>query len=395
MLLLALASALDRHVDAIPSATLLSHTIVSLADVKRQAAGARLVSLEIPGWFAAIVFEFLALVYFWRSGRAARVRDALRSRLGSEFAVRFVFGAMLALIARAATIVPSFYLWRIDRIMGLSSALTRVWAYEYVLGTILGMIAAGFIAALTLWIADRTHQWYLYAIAAVVAVSLVGTLLGPYIIAPLFERYTPLSGALETRERLSAARYGYAGIPILVEHRLDRIPSDAAKTQGMGRTQRIVLADTLVDAATPGEITFFVVAQIASLNDRDPLRLALIDAAIVIVGTALAVVVADRIPFRRDDDPVARLPLAGALLAAVYVAAVPVDHAVVAGMQLQAYREAVEMTGDRASALRALVRSADDRIEEVCPGTLGRVFLYRAASAGELADAVGGSSGCR
>jgi STE24 endopeptidase len=395
MLLLALATALDRHVDAIPSTMLLSHTIASLADAKRQAAGARLLSLEMPGWFAAIVFEFAALVYFWRSGSAARVRDALRLRLGSEFAVRFVFGAALALIARIATILPAFYLWRVDRIMGLSSALTRVWAYEYVLGTVLGMIVAGFIVAFTLWIADRTHQWYLYAIASIVCVSLIGTLLAPYIIAPLFERYTPLSGAIAAEQRALVSRYGYGEIPILVEHRLDRIPADTAKTQGMGSTQRIVLADTVVAAATPQEITFYVTAQIAALNDRDPLRLALIDAAIVIVGTAIAVVIADRVPFRRDDDPVSRLALAGALLAVVYIGAVPVDHNVVAGMQLRADREAVEMTGDRISALRALVRSADDRIEEVCPGTLGRIFLYRTASIGERAEAAGGSSGCR
>lgn len=395
MLLLALVSALDRHVDAIPSATLLSHTLVSLVDAKRQAAGARFVSLEMPGWFAAIVFEVIALVYFWRSGRAAQVREGLRARLGSEFAVRFVFGATLALIARIATIVPAFYLWRVDRIMGLSSALTRVWAYEYVLGTILGMIVAGFIAAFMLWIADRTHQWYLYAIASIVGVSLVGTLLAPYIIAPLFERYTPLSGTVAAQAQAFAAQHGYAGIPILVEHRLDRIPTDAAKTQGMGATQRLVLADTLMSAATPAEIRFYVAAQIASLEDHDPLRLALIDAAIVVVGTALAVMIADRIPFRRDDDPVSRLALAGALLAVVYIGAVPVDHDVVAAMQLRAERQAVDTTGDRASALRTFVRAGDDRLEQVCPGTLGRIFLYRSASLGERADGVGASSGCR
>jgi hypothetical protein len=387
---------LTRYVDAIPATKLLSQSIATLVDAQRQAAGARLVSLELPWWFAVVLLQAVVLFYFWRSGGAARCRDALRERLGSEFAVRFAFGAVLALVARAAAAIPSFVLWRIDRAMGLAHALTRVWAYEYLLGTILGMIVAGLVAAIVLWLVDRTHQWYLYTIGAIVAISLLGTLADPFAIAPLFERYVPLGGTLGARAHAFAARHGYDGLDIVVEHRVDRIPADAAKTQGMGATQRVVLADTLVAAATPGEIDFYVADEIATLNDHDPLRLALIEAAIVIVGIALAVVIADRVPFRRDDDPVSRLTIVGALLACVYLGAVPVDHAVVSSMQLHADREAVAMTGDPADALRAFVRAGDERIEQVCPGTLGRVFLYRTPSLGERAIAVGGPyPGCR
>ncbi len=387
--------ALSRYVDSIPAAKLLSQSIATLVDAQRQAAGARLISLELPWWFGAIALQLIVLFYFWRSGAAARLRDALRQRFESEFAVRFVFGAVLALLARAAAAIPSFILWRIDRLMGLSHALTRVWAYEYALDTILGMLVAGLIAAIVLWLVERTHQWYLYTIAAILAISLLGTMAAPVAIAPLFERYVPLTGTVAARASAFAAQHGYAGIPIVVEHRIDRIPVDAAKVQGMGQTQRIVLADTLVGAATPAEIEFYVADDLAMLDDRDPLCLALIDAGILIVAVALAVVVADRIPFRRDDDPISRLTLVGALLALVYVGAVPVDHSVAASMQLRADREAVAMTGDRASALRAFVRAGDERIEQVCP-SLGRIFLYQAPSLGERAAAVGGPSpGCR
>lgn len=381
---------LTRSVDAIPAARLLSHSIVTLVDAQRQAAGARLVSLESPWWFVAILLQAIVLFYFWRSGNAARLRETLRNRLGSEFAVRFFFGAVLALIARVAAVIPSFILWRIDRVMGLSHALTRIWAYEYVLGTILGMLVAGVIAAVVLWLVDRTHQWYLYTIGAILAVFLLGTMVSPFAIAPLFERYAPFGGVAGARASAFAARHGYAGIPIVVEHRIDRIPVDAAKVQGMGVTQRIVLADTLVSVATPGEIEFYVADEVAALDDHEPLRLALIDAGIFILGVAIAVVIADRIPFRRDDDPVSRLALVGVLLALVYIGFVPVDHAVFSSMQLQADRQAVVMTGDPASALRAFVRAGDERVEQVCPNAFGRVFIYRSPPLGAQAAAVGG-----
>lgn len=394
-LMLAAVDALNRHVDALAPSALLSQPLSALVDADRQAAGARLISLELPGWFAALFAQAIVLFYFWRSGGAARWRDALRKRLRSETTVRFAFGATLALIARAAAIVPAFYLWRVDRIMGLSQALTRVWVYEYGLGTVIGMLVAGIIVVLVLWLVERTHQWYLYTIAGIVAVSLIGALLNPFVVAPLFDRFTPLSGPLAARAASFAAAHGYVGIPILVEHRVDRVPESAAATQGMGATQRISLAEAIVSVATPPEVDYYVAHDLAELNDHDPLDLALIDAFIVIVGVALSVVIADRVRFRRDDDSISRLALVGALLAIVYIPGVLVDHEVVTTMQLRAAREAVAMTGDRASAVRAFVRAGDERVEQACPSVVGRIFLYRIPSLGQDATAIGAQSGCR
>jgi hypothetical protein len=386
--------ALNRHVDALAAARLLAQPIAQLVDDHRQDAGARLVALEAPGWFAAVLAQAIALFYFWSSGGAARWRDALRTRLRSESLVRFLFGATLALVARAAALIPSFYLWRIERVMGLSYVLTRVWAYEYVIGTLLGMAVAGCIAAVVLWFVDRTHQWYLYTMAAIVAISIVGTLADPFIAAPLFERYVPLEGRLAVTARAFAAREGYPTIPILVEHRIDRIAVDPAKTEGMGATQRIALAESLVVASTPGEVRYYVADELAQLDAHDPLNLALVDAALVILAAAIAVVIADRVRFRRDDDPVSRITLVGALLAIVYIPGVYIDHQVVASMQVNASRVAVAMTGDRASAIRALVRAGDERVEQVCSSSLGRIMLYRSASLGQIAQAIGSRSGC-
>jgi len=393
-LLVVAVDELNRHVDALGPAQLLGRPMSELVDAQRQAAGARLVSLELPGWFAALLAQAGVLLYFWRSGGAARWRDALRARMRSEAAVRFAFGATLALLARVAAIVPAFYVWRVERVMGLSQALTRIWGYEYAIGTILGMLVAGVIVALVLWLVERTHQWYLYTIAGIVVVAVVGALVNPYVVAPLFERYTPLGGPLAARASAFAAQHGHAGIPILVEHRVDRIPESAATTQGVGPTARIVLEETIVGAATTGEIEYYVAHELAELDAHDPLNLALVDAAIAVFGVALAVVVADRIRFRRDDDPISRTTLVGAFLALVYIPGVLVDHEVVVSMQLRATRAAVAMTGDRVSALRAFVRAGDERVEQVCPSAAGRVFLYRVPSLGQDATAIGSPSGC-
>ena len=95
-------------------------------------------------------------------GRAARSRCG--AGYAREWGVRFLFGAALALVARVAALLPSFYLYRVDRILQLTTDLTRVWALFWIYHTLLGMIVAGLIAAVVLWLAERTHQWYAYTI---------------------------------------------------------------------------------------------------------------------------------------------------------------------------------------------------------------------------------------
>src|SRR6185503_9886056 len=134
-----------------------------------------------------------ALAYFWRSGGAAAWRDALRRRIRPEFAVRFVFGASLAGIARLAALIPDFYLYRVERVMELSGELSRAWAIDWVAGLIGAMLLGGLVAAAVLCIADRTHQWYIYTLFGFIAIALAVAWAGPTLIEPFSNRYVPLA----------------------------------------------------------------------------------------------------------------------------------------------------------------------------------------------------------
>jgi cytochrome b len=233
--------------------------------------------------------------------------------LRSEWAARFSFGAALALVARLAAFFPAFYLYRVDHMLGLTTQLTRYWVLFWLFHTIVAMAIAGFIAAVILWLASRTHQWYVYAIGGILAASVVWAYLSP--------------------SRLRT----FAG-------------------------------------STPPELRF--VAAFAQGVQHDQLSIALIQGGIIIVFAALAVVIADRVRFRRDDDPLSRLTLVGALLALVYLAAVPVRNSVQRSYDLGDDAYAVAFTDDPANAVRALVREGDQRMVEVCPEMAGALFLY-------------------
>ncbi len=364
---------IDRRVDAMSDAVMLSKPATALVDETRQEAADRLVNWTIPGEFASILASAAALFYFWKSGWAAALRDRLRRMLRSETLVRFSFGFSLALLAKLAALVPDFYLYRVNRVLGIFTELTPGWLNEWLVTTAIAAVAAGIAAAAVLWLVDRTHQWYVYTAMAIVLVAAGAAYFAPSL--PRFSHYAPLAGNTKAPLEALMRRAGFANVPILVEDRSLRTGVETAAASGVGASREVVISDTLIAADTPAEIEFVVAHQIAHFVHGDVLRVYLWRAFLLMAGAAVAISIADRVRFRRDDDPLSRLSLVGSLLACAYLVAVPVDAAILRNTEPPADAYALQMTNDRAAAVRALVRSADQQLMEVCPDVVARVFF--------------------
>ncbi len=383
-------NATDKRVSAIPQATLLEQPATGLVDPDRQAAAARLIRWKAPGWILMVLAQIFALAYFWRSGGAAAWRDRLRRSIRSEFFVRFLFGATLAAVAEFAALLPDFYLYRVERVMELTGELSRAWAIDWMLGLLGAMLLTGIVAAAVLWLADRTHQWYIYTLFGFIAISLALAWGGPAFIEPIFNHYTPMQMAGRPQVGALLASAGAADIPLVVEDRSQRAQTQGARADGLWSTRRIVVADTVVAGSTPPELTWYVALEVAHVANGDLLRRALLQALILILGAALGVFVADRIGFRRDDDSVSRLALVGAIFGGVFFLAVPAYNVGMRAMEAQADVYAAKLTHDPSAGIRALVRTADENLEDVSPGPFATLYFERTPAIAERISALNG-----
>ena len=380
---------LDRRVNAIPTAALLHDPATSLVDPSRAAAADRLARWTLPGWLLSLAAQVALLAYFWRSGYAARLRDFLQRRIHARWLVRFVFGAALALLAKLASAIPDFYLYRLDRVMGLTSELARGWAMSWLGDTLISMLAVGVLIAFVLWLVERTHQWYIYTAILVVAIGIGSAYLTPFARTLAQPPGDPVRGALAVRLQRLEQRAG-VNLPISIASASNRAQLGTAQVDGLANSDRLVLSRALLAAGSASEVAFAVAYELGYVRAHDPLRQALYDSLLIIVGAALAVFVADRIGFRRDDDALSRMALVGALLCAAYVVVVPIDHAISAQMTIGADQFAIAVTNDRAAAVRSIVRQRDQGLGQVCPNILTRVFLESAPAAGVRVAAING-----
>ena len=386
--LLALAigrpNALDREVNAIPVHDLLTNSPLSLIDPARAAAAAHLEQIRIPVWTVMIAVQIGVLAWFWSAGYSAKLRDALRSVIGPEFLVRFCFGALVALLDKLVAFIPELVQYRFSRIMDLSNLLFRSWVAEWIVATLVAMIVAGAIASIVLWLADRTHQWYIYTIAGVIGFTLLVSYVNPTAIAPAYTQFHAyrLSGALAADAASLERRTGIR-VSILEERVSPGTRLGSAFVEGWGGSQRVVFSDTLLAGSTEPELRFQLARAYAWISANSGLHLALIQGAFIVLGTALAVLISDRIGFRRDDDPVSRLALLGAVMGCVYLIALPFYNGYSKNLDLTTDAAAVALTGDPAAGVRAEVRDADQALRPVCPNTFAYWYLAAHPSPGQ------------
>jgi len=112
------------------------------------------------------------------------------------------------------------------------------------------------LVLLVLWLMEKMGPlWWLYVWAAWVAFNLLVTTIYPSLIAPLFNRFSPLQdAALRGRIESLLVKCGFRARGLFVMDNSRRSSHGNAYFTGFGTAKRIVLFDTLLSRLDPPEI---------------------------------------------------------------------------------------------------------------------------------------------
>lgn len=125
-------------------------------------------------------------------------------------------------------------------------------AKQTVIGAALGIP----LLLLVLWLMGRMgEQWWLYVWLAWMGFNLLILMIYPTFIAPLFNRFTPLSDpSLAARIEQLLSRCGFKSQGLYVMDGSRRSSHGNAYFTGLGAAKRIVLFDTLLTRLAPPEV---------------------------------------------------------------------------------------------------------------------------------------------
>ena len=272
-------------------------------------------------------------------------------------------GALTLLDAIRETPVDYVESYVMERIYGNSERTVTAWGNDRLKGTAVGCGVTVLMATLVDAIVHRApRRWPWVAIAGTPPLLVFANVIAPTFIMPLFNTYVPLGGSLETKIRSLAARYGVGGATILRFDMSRQTKKANAFVTGVFGTERIAIADTLLDEFADDETLFVVAHELGHYVRRDPWYAVALGTSIVAMSLGVSTAIVRRTA-RRDEGVGAMLRLTFYMALAQYVA-MPFANGFSRTIERRADRFAIAATDDPASGVRAFRRLRDQNLAE-------------------------------
>ena len=172
---------------------------------------------------------------------------------------------------------------------GFNRTTPRQFAKDLAMQTLLGIALGAPLLGLILLVMDSSGTyWWLLAWAILMAFSILMSWAYPTLIAPLFNKFTPLSDAT-LRQRIEALleRCGFHSKGIFVMDGSRRSGHGNAYFTGIGATKRIVFFDTLVDSLAPEELEAVLAHELGHFKRRHVIKMLATSSAVTLAGFAL------------------------------------------------------------------------------------------------------------
>ncbi len=197
-----------------------------------------LVALTLGGGLGAIVAwtEMLPVSPLWRDVAMFGIAGLIYAAVGLPFSWWHTF--------------------RIEERFGFNRITLKLWLADLAKGTALALALGLPLLVLILWLMGAAGPWWwVWAWAAWMGFQLLILVLYPTVIAPLFNKFSPL-GENPARARIEAllARCGFRSAGLFVMDGSKRSGHGNAYFTGFGKAKRIVFFDTLLERLAPDEI---------------------------------------------------------------------------------------------------------------------------------------------
>ncbi len=206
--------------------------------------------LEVCALLAFVASSGLGLAESWARALAAAAG-------GGPILTGLVFIAILGLASYFFSVPFALYsTFRIEARHGFNRQTLRGFVLDALKGLALGAALGAPLLAGILWLMERLGpSWWLWAWGVTLAFDLLAAWIYPSLLAPLFNRFSPLpEGELREGILALARRTGFRAGGVFVMDASRRSAHGNAYFTGLFGQKRIVLFDTLLEALAPRQV---------------------------------------------------------------------------------------------------------------------------------------------
>ncbi len=163
-----------------------------------------------------------------------------------------------------------YYQFRLEERFGFNTSTQSLWWMDKLKGILLSLILLVPLLALIFKVVMMyENYWWLYAWLIVIGFQVIMMIIGPSLILPLFNKFTPLpDGNLKQLISETAEKSNVEFCSILVMDGSKRSRHSNAFFTGIGRFKKIALFDTLLEHLEDNEIQSVVAHEIGHLKKK-------------------------------------------------------------------------------------------------------------------------------
>lgn len=306
-------------------------------------------------------------------------------RVPGGWAVRSMLAAAILAVGLTIASLPMAYVrgFAIQHAWGLSTQSIGAWFVDQARSVLIGVVIAG-VAAVTFFglVRLQPRAWWLSAWIAFTVLTALLAYLWPVVIAPLFNRFEPLSDAVAVAEYRALA--DEAGVPIdevLVADASRRTTTENAYVAGLGNTKRLVLYDTLVTSARPAETRFVVAHELGHEVESHVLKGVLVASIGLLAGFLALRWLSGRDWFwswsgASGIGDLRALPVLLIFSMVAGLVALPIQNAVSRRFEARADEIAIDLTDEPEAAVSAFRRLAFSNLADLRPPRIAVALFY-------------------
>jgi len=320
---------------------------------------------------ASAVYAFLWLLLGWSTS----LRDWLGIFTNNQWLLVALFVAIFGGIYSILNLPLSYYSgFILPHRYGQSNQTLKDWIIDQLKGLAIGA-PLGLLLLELLYLALRVtgDLWWLWAAGGMLIFSVLLSNLAPILIAPLFNKFVPLSDEhKELADRLlDLARRANTKVRGVFKSDMSRRSKAAnAYLTGIGNTRRIVVGDTLINEFSIDEIETVLAHELGHHVHRDiPVLITFgtLSTTLSLFLASLALKWATNYFGFLGPDDVAAFPALGLIFGVYGLITMPIDNAVSRWRENMADDYALQSTGKTEAFASAFTRLANQNLGEVDP----------------------------
>lgn len=222
--------------------------------------------------------------------------------------------------------------------------------------------------------------WWLIAALAWIFFTIVLARIFPVVIIPLFYKYSPIEDRDLKKEIFKMAEA--SGIDIIDVCKIDLSKKTAkanAALVGLGRTRKVILADTLLDNFDIEEIKAVVAHEFGHYKHKHIIQLLIFNSCTAVLGFFLLYYFADKIADISGAESISDLyimPFLILILTLSGLVLMPFQNWFSRRLEKQADRFSLDSLSSAGPFIGAMKGLARTNLAEIDPSFLKKIFLY-------------------